>query len=98
MFLGAAGIQPLLSETLPQRGGKGQSHSPLEVRGWGKQPHLIKTWERSIAWGLVTESEKAVSGQQLKTEEGCEIADSGEQTGGRVESFSPFLRMCIHTY
>ena len=44
-FLGAADIrplliQPLLRETLPQRGGAGQSCSPSEVRGQGKLPHL----------------------------------------------------------
>ena len=39
-FVGAAGTQPLLSETLPQRGRIGQSHSPSEVRGLEKQPHL----------------------------------------------------------
>ena len=39
-FLGAAGTQPLLSETLPQRGRTGQSRSPSEIRGQEKKPHL----------------------------------------------------------
>ena len=33
-------LWPLLSETLAQRGGTGQSRSPSQVRGQGKQPHL----------------------------------------------------------
>ena len=44
-FLGTADIwtlliRPSLGEILPQRGGASQSHSPSEVRGQGKQPHL----------------------------------------------------------
>ena len=80
MFLGAAGIQPLLSETLPQRGGKGQSHSPLEVKGRGKQPRLRQNSVERYCLGLVTENEKLESGQELTTEDGCTIADP-EQTG-----------------
>ena len=40
-----------------------------------------KTWERGAAWGLVTENETAGNGPWLKTEDGCAIADPGEQTG-----------------
>ena len=60
-FLGAAGIRPLLGETLPQRGGTGQSRSPSEVRGRGKQPHLRQNlrevlpgaWSQTVKkWGV----------------------------------------------
>ena len=86
MFLVAADIQPvlirpMLSETLPQRGGTGQSGSPAEVRGRRKQRIRDKTRERGTAWSLVTESEKVWSGRKLKTEDRCAIADLGEQTG-----------------
>ena len=74
-FLGAAGIQPLLGETHTQRGGTGQSRSPSEVGGQGKWLHLRQASGGGAAGGLVT------GGRKLKTEDGCMIADLGEQTG-----------------
>ena len=58
----------------------GQSHSPSEVRGWGKQAHLRQNSRERYCWDLATDSEKAGSGRELKSEDGCAIADPGEQS------------------
>ena len=54
----------MLGETLPQRGGAGQSHGPSEVRGRETQPHRSKTQEGGAAWqpdGFVREGVKGGS-------------------------------------
>ena len=50
-----------------------------------------------MAWGLVTESEKVGSGQELKTEDRCTIRENrlGCWGGALV---SPLPRMRIRTY
>ena len=67
-------IQPLLSETLPQRGRAGQSHSLSEVRA-----RKTAASETKLGRGLVTDCVKVGSGQKLKTKDRCAIADRGEQ-------------------
>ena len=69
MFLGVADTQPFLGETRPQTGRTGQSHSPSEVRRQETQPHL----EGGTAWGLVTSSVKAGSGQKPETKNGARL-------------------------
>ena len=54
--------------------------------------------ERGAAWDLVTESEGAGSGQGLKTEDGCAIADPGEQTGYLGGTIFTSPSICIGTY
>ena len=73
-------IRPLLREILPQRGGAGQSHSPSEVRGRENSRVRDKTRERGTALAGQGEG-KAGSGQDMKTEDQCAIADTGEHTG-----------------
>ena len=100
-FPGAASTQTWLSETLPQTGRTDQSHSPSEITGWEKRPHL-----RQNSGGrcrLVTDSVKAGSRQKPKTKDGCVIADQGEQDsdtrpGSWVTPLSPSPRMRIRTY
>ena len=77
-YLGAAGIWPLLGETLWSEWVK----AAVPQKQWaGENSHIgDKTLERGITWGLVTDSEKAESKQKLKTKGKCAIADQGEQS------------------